>query len=172
MGETSTDAKARIEAKARSEEEKVNSMLSRNKAEVDELEAKLQATAQAAAKTEVSASTIGRMMGLATAIDLSLVEGKLDLLSTKVNNLTVRMEKVLAAIQAAPTGTDLERIDVQIGALKLSIKELLANLNMGTTTGEETSNKKSTVIVEAERKSSEASTESKDKKDAQAQASK
>lgn len=74
---------------------------------------------------EVSASTIGRMMGLATALDLKLLEGKLDLLASRVNNLTIRMEKVLSMLGQTPTGSDMERIDVQIGSLKTLMKELL-----------------------------------------------
>ncbi|MDC0357277.1 hypothetical protein OAO01_00545 [Oligoflexia bacterium] len=74
---------------------------------------------------EVSAATIGRMMGLATMGDLKLMEGKIDLISTRVNSLTVRMEKVLNILNLAPTGNDLERIDVQVGALRTLIKESL-----------------------------------------------
>lgn len=73
---------------------------------------------------EVSAATIGRMLGLATTNEMKLMEGKLDLLSTRVNNLTVRMEKVLSVLQHAPTGSDLERIDVHLGSLKLLLQEL------------------------------------------------
>ncbi len=78
------------------------------------------------ASREVSASTIGRMMGLAGASDLKLLEGKVELMSTRVANLTSRMEKVLQALNNMPTGADLERIDVQIGALRTLLKEGLA----------------------------------------------
>lgn len=74
---------------------------------------------------EVSALTIGRMMGLATKADLDLFGKKLDVMAGRVNNMTVRMEKVLAAVANAPTGSDLERIDVQIGALRSMIKDLM-----------------------------------------------
>lgn len=77
-------------------------------------------------RAEVSASTIGRMMGLATTAELKLVEGKLDLIATKVANLTTRMDKVLSILGTTPTGADLERIDVQIGSLKSLIKDVLA----------------------------------------------
>jgi hypothetical protein len=74
---------------------------------------------------DISAQTIGRMMGLATVQDLTLMESKIDLMATKVSNLTVRMEKVLSTLANAPTGADLERIDVHIGALRTLIKEVL-----------------------------------------------
>jgi hypothetical protein len=72
---------------------------------------------------EVSAATIGRMLGLATASELKLMEGKIDLLSTRVNNMTVRMEKVISILGGAPTGSDLERVDMQIGSLRVMLRE-------------------------------------------------
>lgn len=72
---------------------------------------------------EVSAATIGRMMGLASTRELNLLDGKLDLVMSKVNNLTIRLDKVLSVLSAAPTGKDLERIDVQIGALRTMLRE-------------------------------------------------
>jgi hypothetical protein len=82
--------------------------------------------ARTEATKEVSAATIGRMLGLATSTDLKLLEGKLELIQSKVTNLTVRLEKALSILQSAPTGSDLERIDVQIGGLKSLILEVLA----------------------------------------------
>ena len=76
-----------------------------------------------AAAREVSATTVGRMLGLATGSELRLMEGKIDLLSTRVNNMTVRMEKVISTLSQAPTGSDLERIDMQIGSLRVLIRE-------------------------------------------------
>ena len=76
---------------------------------------------------ELSALTIGRMMGLATVQELALIESKIDLMATKVGNLTVRMEKVISSLANAPTGADLERIDVHIGALRTLIKEVLGD---------------------------------------------
>ncbi|RMG42906.1 MAG: hypothetical protein D6719_05125 [Candidatus Dadabacteria bacterium] len=78
-------------------------------------------------RPEVSAATIGRMMGLATASDLMLLDNKIDLLMTRVGNLTTRMERVVSTLNDAPTGSDLERIDVQIAALRTLIKDVLAD---------------------------------------------
>jgi len=74
---------------------------------------------------EVSAATIGRMLGLATTSELTLIQGKIDLLVTRVSNLTTRMEKVLTTLQSIPTGSDLDRVDVQIGALRSMIRDAL-----------------------------------------------
>lgn len=79
-----------------------------------------------ASKTEVSATTVGRMLGLASTRELKIVEGKIDLALSKINNITARMEKALSILAAAPSATDLERVDVQIGSLKVLIKETLA----------------------------------------------
>ena len=80
----------------------------------------------AAPKTEVSATTVGRMLGLASTRELKIVEGKIDLALSKINNITARLEKALSIMAAAPSATDLERVDVQIGSLKVLIKESLA----------------------------------------------
>ena len=74
---------------------------------------------------EISAATIGRLMGLATSGELKLLEGKLDLISTKFTALQVKLDKLIATANGFPTGSDLERIDVQVGSLKNLIKELL-----------------------------------------------
>lgn len=76
-------------------------------------------------KAEVSATTVGRMLGLASTRELKIVEGKIDLALSKINNITARVEKALSMMAAAPSATDLERIDVQIGSLKVLIKETL-----------------------------------------------
>ncbi|WKZ56532.1 MAG: hypothetical protein QY326_07325 [Bdellovibrionota bacterium] len=74
---------------------------------------------------DVSAATIGRMLGLATLTDLTLLEKKVELLVSKINLLVAKMDKIASAIQQVPSGSDLERIDVQIGALKVLIKDVL-----------------------------------------------
>ena len=73
--------------------------------------------------SEVSAATIGRMMGLATNSDLRLLESKLDLISTKVASLQVKLDKALTTLTSMPTAADLERIDVQIGSVRTSLRE-------------------------------------------------
>ena len=81
-----------------------------------------------AARGEVSAQTIARMMGLTTQSDLKLVEGKLDLLVSRLGTVNVRLERVGQTLQQTPTVNDMERIDVQIGTLRASMRELLLAL--------------------------------------------
>lgn len=81
-----------------------------------------------APRNEVSAATIGRMMGLATVSDLKLLDSKVDLLATKISTITVKLDRAITILSGAPTGSDLERIDVQIGSLRSSIKEALEAL--------------------------------------------
>ena len=85
----------------------------------------IQAKQDESGRGEVTAATVARMMGVATASELKLVEGKLDLLNTKLAGFGVRLEKMLTILNRAPTGADLERIDVQIGSLKALIKDSL-----------------------------------------------
>lgn len=86
------------------------------------------ATPTATEPGQVSAVTISRMMGLATATEVRLLEGKLDLISTKLNAVTAKLEKLSGVLNNAPTGSDLERIDVQVGALRSMLAESMQRL--------------------------------------------
>lgn len=77
---------------------------------------------------EVSAQTIARMMGLTTSSDLNLLDGKLDLLISRIGTVSVRLDKFNTTLQQSPTVNDMERIDVQIGSLRSSMRELLLAL--------------------------------------------
>lgn len=81
---------------------------------------------------EVSAATIGRMLGLATVGELNMLESKVDLMTTKMTAVGVRLDRVVSMLSAAPTGKDLERIDVQIAAMRQMLREGLAALNVKT----------------------------------------
>lgn len=106
--------------------------------EVVQIDQALSAKGAEQTKGEMSVATIARLMGVATATDLQVVEGKIDLLFSKVTAMTVRVEKIMNAINQAPTGSDLERIDVQIGSLKSMIRELVG----GTAGGDKGADKK------------------------------
>lgn len=108
----------------------------------------------AGAPREVTAATIGRMMGLATTVEIKLLEGKIDLLSTRLNNLGVKLEKMSGLLQGAPTGSDLERIDVQIGSLRSMLRESLDTMqSLGSSAGGE--KKKRSRIMSSEDSSEE-----------------
>lgn len=79
---------------------------------------------QEGARPEISGVAIARMMGVATGTEMKLLEGKLDLIASRVNNLTLRIDRIVSQFGNMPTGTDLERIDVQIGSLKSLIRDL------------------------------------------------
>jgi hypothetical protein len=80
------------------------------------------------ARGEVSGATIARMMGLATANELSMLEGKIDLLSSRVNNIIAKFERLQTTLNHFPTNTDLDRIDINVGSLKTLIRETLDQL--------------------------------------------
>ena len=84
-----------------------------------------------AMRGDVSASTVARMMGLATASDLKLLEGKVDLFGAKINNIMVKLEKAITILNGTPSGTDLERIDVQIGSLKTMLRDSINEIVSG-----------------------------------------
>ena len=77
---------------------------------------------------EISASTIARMMGLATVSETKLVESKVDLLAAKLTAVQVKLEKAISMLGNVATGADLERVDVQVGALRQLIREVMAGV--------------------------------------------
>jgi hypothetical protein len=76
------------------------------------------------ARPEISGTAIARMMGVATSTELKLLEGKLDLISGRINHLGVKVDKIISQFQGIPTGSDMERIDVQIGSVKSILRDL------------------------------------------------
>ena len=76
---------------------------------------------------EVSAATIGRMLGLVTQSEFSVLEGKVDLVLTRLSTVLAKLERVATMVNAQPLGSDLERIDAQIAALRSLLKEALAD---------------------------------------------
>lgn len=77
---------------------------------------------------DVSASTIARMMGMATAAEFRVLEGKVDLLASKLNSVTGKLERISSVLANVPTGSDLERIDVQISTMRSSLNEAVIKL--------------------------------------------
>ncbi len=76
-------------------------------------------------RAELSATAVGRLMGLATSSDLKILEGKIDLLIQKSAAMAAKVEKLSQEVARLPSGADLERIDVHVGAIKAIVKELL-----------------------------------------------
>lgn len=86
-----------------------------------------------APRVEVSAATVTRMMGIASTADLRLLEGRVDLLTSKVTGLLTKVDRVLSMFGSIPTSSDVGRLEIQIGAVKSMLRELLeANDGSGT----------------------------------------
>lgn len=83
-----------------------------------------QAKAAEPARPEISGAAIARMMGVATSTELKMLEGKLDLIAGRVNHLGIRVDKIISQFHTLPSGSDMERIDVQIGSLKSIMRDL------------------------------------------------
>lgn len=75
--------------------------------------------------TELSAAALGRLMGLATGVEIRMLEGKIDLLTSKLAGMAAKIEKLTQAMSQTPTGADLERIDVQVGSIKAIIRDFV-----------------------------------------------
>ena len=98
-------------------------------------------------RVEVSAVTIARMMGLATLGEVKLIESKVELLTTKLSTVQVKLEKIFTVLQGVPSGADLERIDIHIGALKQMLKEFLVDKGPAGAAAEGEAKKPSSKIV-------------------------
>jgi hypothetical protein len=79
--------------------------------------------ATGAGRMEVSAQTIARMMGIASATDLQLIEGRLDLLTSRVSTLMMKVDKVLASLGAVASVGDIGRIETQIASVKSMLRD-------------------------------------------------
>lgn len=102
------------------------------------VEAKAEGTAPAAAPADVKVSdpalrprdvpvsTVIRLMGLPTAADLTVIESKIDILSTKVSTVAARVERI--ATQLMEVFHDFDRFDVQIADMREFMKQSLTSV--------------------------------------------
>ena len=79
-------------------------------------------------RIEVSATTVTRMMGIASSSDIKLLEGRVELLSAKVTSLLTKVERVMSMFSSVPSASDIDRLEIQIGTLKSLIREVLENI--------------------------------------------
>ncbi len=77
----------------------------------------------ASARMEVSAQTIARMMGIASATDVQLLEGRLDLLASRVSTLMIKVDKLLSSVTTLASAGDIGRLETQIGSLKSMLRD-------------------------------------------------
>lgn len=80
-------------------------------------------------KVDVSAATVTRMMGIATVTDLKLLESRLDLLTAKVTTVVAKVDRILTSVNALPNGSDMDRIEIQLGSVKAVMREVLEALD-------------------------------------------
>lgn len=83
---------------------------------------------QDAPRVEVSAATITRMMGIASTNDLRLLEGRLDVLTSKVAALVSKVERVLSMFSGLPSSSDMDRLEIQVSTVKSMVRDLVENL--------------------------------------------
>jgi hypothetical protein len=74
-------------------------------------------------RMEVSAQTIARMMGIASATDVQLLEGRLDLLASRVSTLMMKVDKLLSSLTTLASAGDIGRLETQIGSLKSMLRD-------------------------------------------------
>ena len=87
-------------------------------------------------KVDVSAATVTRMMGIATVTDLKLLESRMDLLTAKVTTVVAKVDRILTSVNSLPNGSDMDRIEIQLGSVKAVMREVLEALDgTGSTAG-------------------------------------
>jgi len=75
-------------------------------------------------RVDVSAATVVRMMGIASTSDLRVLEGRVDLLTSKVAAILTKLDRCLSMFGSIPTASDIGRLEVQLAAVKTMMKEL------------------------------------------------
>lgn len=74
-------------------------------------------------RTEVSAQTLTRMMGIASVADIQMLEGHLEVISSKLATLTSKADKILAALNNVASVADVSRLETQVTSIRAGIKE-------------------------------------------------
>jgi hypothetical protein len=82
-------------------------------------------------RVDVSAATITRMMGIATVTDLKLLESRLDLIGSKVTTVVAKLDRVMSTVNGLPNGSDMDRLEIQLGSIKSVMKEILEAVSSG-----------------------------------------
>ncbi|MFO0415998.1 MAG: hypothetical protein ACK5Y6_01800 [Pseudomonadota bacterium] len=80
-------------------------------------------------RIEVSAQTIARMMGIASATDLQLLEGRLDVLASRVATLMMKVDKVLTNFSTLASVGDIGRLETQLASVKTMVREASEAIN-------------------------------------------
>lgn len=88
-------------------------------------------------RVDVSAATVARMMGIASTSDLRLLEGRVDLLTSKVAAILTKMDRCLSMFGSVPTASDIGRLEVQVAAIKSMMRELLDSVGAPMISGKE-----------------------------------
>jgi hypothetical protein len=88
-------------------------------------------------RVDVSAATVARMMGIASTNDLRLLEGRVDLLTSKVSAILTKMDRCLSMFGSVPTASDIGRLEVQVAAIKSMMRELLDSVGAPMSSGKE-----------------------------------
>jgi hypothetical protein len=77
------------------------------------------------------------MMGIASTSDLRLLEGRVDLLTSKVAAILTKMDRCLSMFGSVPTASDIGRLEVQVASMKSMMRELLDSVGAPVSSGKE-----------------------------------
>ncbi|RMD86619.1 MAG: hypothetical protein D6808_02915 [Candidatus Dadabacteria bacterium] len=76
-------------------------------------------------KGDASVLAFIKMASLPTSTEIKVLEGKIDLLMSKIGAMSTKLSRVAESLSDIPSGSDVERIEAQIIELRSAVKSLL-----------------------------------------------
>lgn len=74
---------------------------------------------------DVPVSTVVHLMGLPTAAQLALLEGKIDILTTRVTTVTTKLERIASELSLIKNDATTDRIDFQLNDIRGLLRRLV-----------------------------------------------
>ncbi|MFN8392631.1 MAG: hypothetical protein U0136_20225 [Bdellovibrionota bacterium] len=74
---------------------------------------------------DISLSTFVHLLGLPTAVQISLLETKMDVLTAKVTTLGSKLDRILAELDAVKNDAAVDRIDFQMTEIRSLLRRLV-----------------------------------------------
>lgn len=74
---------------------------------------------------EVPVSTVVHLLGLPTATQLSMLEGKIDILTTRVTSITSKLDRIASELALIKNDATTDRIDFQLNDIRGLLRRLV-----------------------------------------------
>lgn len=84
----------------------------------------LDGAAKRSASRDIPVATIVRLLGIPTQADFSVLDTKLDMLTSKLNALAIKVDRLLSQLGAISNEFYVDRIDFQLGDIRNMMKKV------------------------------------------------